>query len=35
MAGVGDPVRAMVAGRCSIEGDVILAVHLESMFGAD
>jgi len=31
---VQDPLTAMVAGRCSVEGDVILAVRLEAMFGA-
>ncbi len=34
VAGVQDPLTAMVAGRCSIEGDVTLAVRLEAMFGA-
>jgi hypothetical protein len=33
-AGMEDPLTAMVAGRCSVEGDVTVAVHLEAMFGA-
>jgi class 3 adenylate cyclase/tetratricopeptide (TPR) repeat protein len=32
-AGVQDPVAVMVAGRCSVEGDVAVAVRLEAMFG--
>ncbi len=34
VAGVEDALTAMVAGRCSVEGDVVLAVRLEAMFGA-
>ncbi len=34
LAGVQNAVTAMAAGRCSVEGDVILAARLESMFGA-
>jgi len=34
LAGVQNAVTAMAAGRCSVEGDVILAVRLEAMFGA-
>ena len=34
VAGLEDPLIAMVAGRCSVEGDVRLAMHLEGMFGA-
>ncbi len=34
LAGKQDPLTAMVAGRCSVEGDVILAARLEAMFGA-
>jgi len=33
-AGLQDPLTVMVAGRCSVEGDVILAARLEAMFGA-
>jgi len=33
VAGIQDAVTAMVAGRCSVEGDVTLAVRLEPMFG--
>ena len=33
-AGVQNAVTAMAAGRCSVEGDVILAARLETMFGA-
>jgi class 3 adenylate cyclase/tetratricopeptide (TPR) repeat protein len=33
LAGVDDALVAMVAGRCSIEGDVVLAVRQEAMFG--
>jgi hypothetical protein len=33
-AGVQNAVTAMAAGRCSVEGDVMLAARLESMFGA-
>jgi hypothetical protein len=32
-AGIQNAVTAMVAGRCSVEGDVTLAVRLEAMFG--
>ena len=32
-AGIQDPVAAMLAGRCSVEGDVAVAVRLEAMFG--
>jgi class 3 adenylate cyclase len=31
-AGVQDAITAMVAGRCSVEGDVLLAARLEAMF---
>ena len=34
IAGVQNAVSAMAAGRCSVEGDVILAACLEPMFGA-
>jgi class 3 adenylate cyclase/tetratricopeptide (TPR) repeat protein len=34
VAGIQDALTVMVAGRCSVEGDVILAVRLEAMFGA-
>ncbi|HET7052334.1 MAG TPA: AAA family ATPase [Solirubrobacterales bacterium] len=34
LAGTQDPLTAMVAGRCSVEGDVTLAARLETMFGA-
>jgi eukaryotic-like serine/threonine-protein kinase len=34
IAGVQDSLAAMVAGRCSVEGDLRLAVRLEAMFGA-
>lgn len=33
-AGLKNPIHAMVAGRCSIEGDVLLAMRFEAMFGA-
>jgi len=33
VAGVDTAITAMAAGRCSIEGDVMLAVRLEAMFG--
>jgi class 3 adenylate cyclase len=33
-AGLQDALTAMVAGHCSVEGDVTLAVRLEAMFGA-
>jgi hypothetical protein len=32
LAGVDDALTAMVAGRCSVEGDVVLAVRQEAMF---
>ncbi len=34
MAGIEDPLAVMVAGRCSVEGDVTVAARLEMMFGA-
>jgi class 3 adenylate cyclase len=34
LAGIQDALTAMIAGRCSVEGDVVLAVRLEAMFGA-
>ncbi len=33
MAGVDNAITAMAAGRCSVEGDVMLAVRMEAMFG--
>ncbi len=33
-AGIQDPLSVMVTGRCSVEGDVRLAIRLEGMFGA-
>jgi eukaryotic-like serine/threonine-protein kinase len=33
MTGTLDPIAAMTAGRCSVAGDVRLAVRLEGMFG--
>lgn len=33
MAGVDNAITAMAAGRCSIEGDVMVAPRLEAMFG--
>ena len=33
MAALQAALAAMVAGRCSVEGDVVLAVRLEAMFG--
>ncbi len=33
MAGTQDPVTAMASGRCSIEGDLLLAARLDAMFG--
>lgn len=33
IAGVQDAISVMVAGRCSVEGDALLAVRLEAMFG--
>gem|GEM_PF-1045983 len=32
-AGLQDPLSAMLAGRCSVEGDVTVAARLEVMFG--
>ena len=34
IAGIESAVQAMVAGRCSVEGDVAVAARLEAMFGA-
>jgi hypothetical protein len=34
LAGQESPLKAMIAGRCSVEGDVTLGVRLEGMFGA-
>jgi eukaryotic-like serine/threonine-protein kinase len=34
VAGTEDPLATMVAGRCSVEGDVLVAVRLQAMFGA-
>jgi len=34
MAGLEDALTAMVAGRSSVEGDVVVAVRQEAMFGA-
>jgi hypothetical protein len=33
IAGLEDALTAMVAGRCSVEGDAVLAMRLEDMFG--
>ncbi|MGB7588122.1 MAG: SCP2 sterol-binding domain-containing protein, partial [Solirubrobacterales bacterium] len=33
IAGIEDALTAMVAGRCSVEGDVVLAMRLEGIFG--
>jgi SCP-2 sterol transfer family len=33
MAGVESAITAMAGGRCSVEGDVMLAVRLGAMFG--
>jgi eukaryotic-like serine/threonine-protein kinase len=33
MAGIENPLSVMVTGRCSIEGDVIVAARQEAMFG--
>ena len=33
MAGIDNPLSVMVAGRCSVEGDVTIAARLETMFG--
>jgi putative sterol carrier protein len=32
-AGLQDPLSAMLAGRCGVEGDVTVAARLEMMFG--
>lgn len=34
IAGIQSPIQAMIAGRCSVEGDVAVAARLEWMFGA-
>jgi predicted lipid carrier protein YhbT len=34
VAGIQDPLPLMMTGRCSVEGDVRLAMRLEGMFGA-
>jgi class 3 adenylate cyclase len=34
VAGTEDAVGAMITGRCSVEGDTILAMRLEAIFGA-
>jgi class 3 adenylate cyclase/tetratricopeptide (TPR) repeat protein len=34
IAGVENALTVMVAGHCSVEGDVVLAMRLEDMFGA-
>jgi hypothetical protein len=33
IAGVEDALTVMVADRCSVEGDVVLAMPVEDMFG--
>jgi hypothetical protein len=33
VAGIEDALTVMVAGRCSVEGDAVLAMRLEAMFG--
>lgn len=33
LAGLEDPLEAMIAGRCSVEGDVGVAARLQGMFG--
>jgi hypothetical protein len=33
LAGTENPLGAMVSGRCSVEGDVLVAARLEAMFG--
>ncbi len=33
-AGLENPLSAMIAGRCSVEGDVTVAARMEMMFGA-
>ena len=35
IAGVQDAISVIVAGRCSVEGDALLAVRLEAMFGGE
>lgn len=35
VAGLQEPLAAMVAGRCSVEGDVLVAARLQAMFGAN
>jgi hypothetical protein len=34
MAGIESPLSAMVSGRCTVEGDVVIAARQEAMFGA-
>ncbi len=34
LAGLEDPLEAMIAGRCSVEGDVAVGARLQAMFGA-
>ena len=34
IAGEQDPVTSMAAGRCRVEGDLLVAALLEPMFGA-
>jgi hypothetical protein len=34
MAGIEEPLSDMVNGRCSVEGDIGVAVRLEAMFDA-
>jgi class 3 adenylate cyclase len=34
LAGLEDPLEAMIAGRCSVEGDVSVGARLRAMFGA-
>ena len=34
LAGVQNPLVVMASGRCSVEGDVLVAARLEAMFGA-
>jgi class 3 adenylate cyclase/tetratricopeptide (TPR) repeat protein len=33
LAGLEDPLEAMIAGRCSVEGDVAVGARLQAMFG--
>jgi class 3 adenylate cyclase len=33
LAGLEDPLEAMIAGRCSVEGDVAVGARLRAMFG--